>query len=256
MEYDDDHYIEPIARRKDIYLDFVTAPIEKDIDCSAIKEEDNIYDVIKYFVFKSHNYNNIHIIYDILLNKILLLKYEFKIQEYIIIDNHLIIIYNKNNNIIVDIENKNYIKFKKWKTLILYSTEILKYIRYLKENKKIIKPITNNNIILENNNCNITSNTSNNITCFNIYTNTKIILPEINNNKLIINNKLYELNYNILNIFNFSLIHVLLLTDINNGNIIILNLNNLEQDEYDNYYDIIDMLNDKFYNKIRNSFMV
>ncbi|AAG02796.1 hypothetical protein AMV090 [Betaentomopoxvirus amoorei] len=258
IEYDNNHYIEPIANRKDIYLNFVTAPLVQDIDCSLIKHEDNIYDVTKYFVFKTYNYEDIYIVYDVLLNKVVLFKFNFTIKEYIIINNFLIIIYNDNDNIIIDIEDKKYIKFKKWKSLLLNCTQIANYIKLIEdENKKIfVKYITKNDILIDNNTIdNNKIKKYNKIKCINIENKVTLSILD-NNNELYINNKLFKLDYNIYNIFNFSLKHVLLLTDIDDGNIIILNLENLEQDEYKNYYDIIVMINDKFYNNIRNAFLV
>ncbi|CCU55409.1 unknown similar to AMEV090 [Adoxophyes honmai entomopoxvirus 'L'] len=258
LEYDNDHYVEPICKREDIYLDFITAPIEKEIDCSSITEEDNIYDIIKYFVFKSCNYDDILILYDIMCNKILLLKHSIKIKEYIIIDNYLLIIYNNNENIIIDIENKKYKILKTmWCSLLLKANEILTYISKLNKNKINIS-INKNNIVLDNNdnNWNIKSieirNKNKNIICYKEYFKSSILISQ--DNKLIFKNNIHELDFTIVSIFNFSLVHVLLLT--NTNNIVILNLTNMEYEIYNNYYNIIDMLNDKFYNKIRNSFMI
>ncbi|CCU56311.1 unknown similar to AMEV090 [Mythimna separata entomopoxvirus 'L'] len=265
--YDNEHFIEPISQRKDIYIDFVTSHIDKDIDCSSIKEKDNVYDVMKYFVFKSYNYNNIHIIYDVLYEKILVLKYNKNIKEYIIINKYLIILLENNLNLIIDICEKKYRKIiKNWFPLLLNADDILMYITYLSTNDKIIKPIQKNNIILDNNvidkNKLIEIKSKNSyIICPIIINKPLITVPEVNKNILIINdgingNKIYKLDYNILDMFNFSLIHILLITDIDHGKLILLNTETMEEEEHENCYSIINTINDKFYNKIRNSFLI
>jgi hypothetical protein len=261
--YDNNHCIESLLIRKDVFLDFVSAPLERDIQCSNIKESENIYDVSKYFIFRSYNYDNIIIIYDILYNKISVFKSHKRIKEYIIYTNILVLIIENGINLIIDIDEKMYINVKLWKNLITNADNIINKIHNIQECKKFNKYISKENIILDNNSYNIDllikykcEKNKFGIHCINFYNNVCINIPDISINKLYLNKIEYNPDYKILDIFNFSLKHVLLITNIDYGNIILLNITTLEQLEFDNYLMLIQKLNIEFYNKINNSFFI
>ncbi|BAO49412.1 hypothetical protein [Alphaentomopoxvirus acuprea] len=251
-----------ISHRKDIYLDFSTCPLEIDIECNNINKENNIYDINKYFIFKSYNYNNILIIYDFMTMETILLKCKYNISEYIIFNRIILIMLDNQKNLFVDLEVLKYKLISKWNNIILKSDEIALYIKHLCENNLIEKHITRNVIDMDNNSIDINrliehkknKYKHNSIICIRFYNNIRITVPDINNNIIIINDNKYKLDYNILDIINLSLYHILIITHDNIP--ITFDIRNSDQDEYDSYLSLINKLDHDYYYKIRNSYII
>lgn len=272
IEYDKSH-IDIINNKKSIYIDMITCPLEEDlkINISGIKNEDNVFDINKYFILRSCIDKNIIITYSIIDNETNIYKIssDLKIYQYIFIFDALFFICKDEldnvSNMIIYVENNTYYYNDNKNEVfndLFENINTPDQISNLIVSKKDINHIEKSEINLVNDECSNDDIIKMKIEKYkskNIHLqmkNKNIHLSEIGNSILYIDNMIYNLteDIKIIDIFKISLDHILLLSYNNIMYFINFNSNSkyyMELLEF-NLSELIVYLNNVFYNNIKN----
>jgi len=254
--------IKSIFSIRNIFIDYVSAPIASEINISMIPKEKNIYDIDKYFMIKITKDTHIYCCYNIYTDKITIFKIDVDIKNYCILFDHLILFCDA-YILLINIDDKKFLKIKYDLEKLIHDASVLYYILNTDEYLSKYVKITKNNDIYEeliNNDPDIVHRKDNVLYCYNCHNNTSIYSMTSNKLSIIQNNNIKYLELPtdyIVSIYNISLNHILVCSVFGMKYIYyIIELNDFQNAHYFEFNtigNIIEYLNTEFYNTIRNS---